>query len=342
MRIEGNKNMSEAGDHLFIGFKGLDIDQELRHLIREYHPSGAVLFKRNIEGREQLKALVSSARACAMEECGRPLLFAIDQEGGSVQRLASHFSSLPSARSLAEKGRESVAEWAAICARDLKEIGVEINFAPVMDIVDDPENHFMTSRSFGSTPEKVSELATVFIETLQAKGISATAKHFPGLGRARLDPHHFAPVIEGDREEDFRRDLVPFSAAVKAGVNCMMTSHAVYPSVDPGLPATFSNEICGLLLRQRMGFSGVLFADDLDMAAICENFSPADSARLGLACSIDFFLLCQKSENIEPMYRALCDQLQADSSLRGFHGLSVQRIEKLRRFHERGKERQIR
>ncbi|MDR3557297.1 MAG: glycoside hydrolase family 3 N-terminal domain-containing protein [Syntrophobacteraceae bacterium] len=328
--------MSEAGIHLFIGFKGLSPDEELRRFIKEYRPAGAVLFKRNIESREQLKALVASAQALAMEELGHPLLFAIDQEGGSVQRLAVHFNSLPSAQSLAEEGPESVARWAAICAGDLREIGVRINFAPVLDIVADPGSHFMTSRSFGSTPEQVSELGTVWIETLQAKGISATAKHFPGLGRASLDPHHFAPVIADEREEDFRLDLVPFGAAVKAGVHCMMTSHAVYRSVDPARPATFSNEICRVWLRERMGFGGVLFADDLDMAAIAENYSPEESARLGLECSIDFFLLCQKSENIEPMYRALSDQLKGDSSLQDFHRDSVQRIERLRHFHESG------
>lgn len=325
--------MSEAGIHLFIGFNGLGIDEELVHFITEYQPAGVVLFKRNIESREQLKALVSSARALAMEKLGRPLLFAIDQEGGSVQRLASLYSSIPSAQSLAEKGRESVSRWAAICAGDLREIGIEINFAPVLDIVAAGKGSFMESRAFGSTPEQVSELGSVWIETLQANGISATAKHFPGLGRAGLDPHHFAPVIAGEREEDFELDLVPFGAAVRAGVNCMMTSHAVYRAADPSFPATFSNKICRMWLRERMGFEGVLFADDLDMAAISENYSPEESARLGLGCSIDFFLLCQKSENIEPMYRALSDRLNTDSLLRSFHRDSVKRIDRLAQFH---------
>lgn len=328
--------MSEAGIHLFIGFRGLGIDEELKALIKEYQPAGVVLFKRNIEGREQLEALVSSAQAFAMEQLGRPLFFAIDQEGGSVQRLAPHYSSLPSAQSLAELGREGVSRWAAICAEDLRQIGVQINFAPVLDMIALGEAHFMESRSFGPTPEVISDLGTLWIETLQAKGISATAKHFPGLGRSRLDPHHFAPVIADESHEDFEFDLVPFGAAVRAGVNCMMTSHAVYRVVDPVLPATLSWEICHMWLRERMGFNGVLFADDLDMAAICENYSPEETARLGLGCSIDFFLLCQKSQNIEPMHRALSDQLKGDSLLRSFHRDSVKRIQRLRHFHGPG------
>ncbi|MGC9193959.1 MAG: glycoside hydrolase family 3 N-terminal domain-containing protein [Syntrophobacteraceae bacterium] len=326
--------MSEAGIHLFIGFKGLSLDEELKDFIKQYRPAGAVLFKRNIEGREQLKELVASAQSLAMAELGRPLLFAIDQEGGSVQRLAPHFNALPSAQSMSEQGPESVSNWAAVCADDLRQIGIQINFAPVLDIVADPKTHFMTSRSFGATSEQVSKLGTIWIETLQTNGISATAKHFPGLGRASLDPHHFAPVISDEGNQDFDHELLAFSAAVKAGVHCMMTSHAVYRSVDPEFPATFSKQICRLRLRERMGFKGVLFADDLDMAAISENYSPKDSVRLGLACSIDFFLLCQKSENIEPMYRALFDQLQSESSLQGLHRESVQRIEKLIYFHQ--------
>ncbi len=328
--------MSEAGIHLFIGFKGLSLDEELKDFIRQFRPGGVVLFKRNIEGREQLKELVAGAQSLARAQLGRPLLFAIDQEGGSVQRLAPHFNALPSAQSMSEEGPESVCRWAEVCADDLRQIGVQIDFAPVLDIVADPKTHFMTSRSFGSTSEQVSKLGTIWIETLQAKGISATAKHFPGLGRASLDPHHFAPVISDEGDRDFDLDLLTFAAAVKAGVHCMMTSHAVYRSVDPEFPATFSREICRLRLRDRMGFKGVLFADDLDMAAIGQNYSPGDAVRLGLACSIDFFLLCQKSENIEPMYRALSDRLQNESSLQSLHRESVQRIEKLRYFHESG------
>ena len=133
--------MLETGQHLFIGFKGTTIEEELKFLIRDYRPGGIVLFKRNIEGRAQLKSLVSSAQTFALEEIKRPLYFAIDQEGGIVQRLAPHFNSIPSARSLSEQGREAVSKWAAVCAADLNEIGVQINFAPVLDMVEEGSEH---------------------------------------------------------------------------------------------------------------------------------------------------------------------------------------------------------
>ena len=325
--------MSEAGIHLFIGFQGLNLEDELKYLIRDYRPGGIVLFKRNIESRDQLKNLVSTAQSFALEELKRPVFFAIDQEGGSVQRLSPHFSSIPSASSIAEQGPEAVSQWAAVCAADLKEIGIQINFAPVLDIVSEGAKHFMGSRSFGSTPASVSDLGTLWIETQQANAISATAKHFPGLGLAELDPHHFAPVIDDKSMEKFHFHLIPFRSAVRAGVNCMMTSHALYPAVDPKWPATLSQEICLLWLRQRLGFEGVLFTDDLDMAAIAENYSPDEIALRGLSCAADFFLSCQKSESIGPMHAALSDQLDRNQSLQRFHCDTIQRFEMLRRFH---------
>jgi beta-N-acetylhexosaminidase len=325
--------VGEAGVHLFIGFRGLGLEDELKGLIREYGPGGVVLFKRNIEGPEQLENLVADAQAFAMGELGRPIFFAIDQEGGSVQRLVPHFTSIPSARELAGQGPDAVCRWAKKCAADLRRIGIQINFAPVLDIVSDGEKHFMWPRSFGSAPAIVSDLGALWIETLQANGVSATAKHFPGLGRAELDPHHFSPVIADKSTDGFHHDLIPFSAAVRVGVNCVMTSHAVYSAVDPGRPATLSQEINLRWLRQRLGFGGVLFGDDLDMAAISENYSPEEIAFQGLSCATDFFLICQKSESIEPMYRALTDQIDRDASLRQFHFDTIKRVEMLRRFH---------
>lgn len=323
----------EAGIHLFIGFRGTGLEEELKHLITEYRPGGVVLFKRNITGPEQLKDLVESAQAFARERLGRPLFFAIDQEGGSVQRLVPHFTSIPAAASLAAEGESAVRRWAGVCAADLNHIGVQIDFAPVLDIVVDGNTHFMGTRSFGSTPAAVSDLGAAWIETLQANRVSATAKHFPGLGRAELDPHHFAPVISNDGMEAFHRDLIPFRSAVRAGVNCVMTSHAVYPAVDPEWPATLSRTINVDWLRRGLGFGGVLFADDLDMAALSENYSFEEIAFQGLSCTIDFFLLCQKSESIEPMFRALKDRFDKNGSLRGPHDDTLERMNMLRRFH---------
>ena len=164
-------------------------------------------------------------------------------------------------------------------------------------------------------------------------GISATAKHFPGLGAAELDPHHFAPVIKQQGRDEFVRQLIPFQSAMRSGVNCVMTSHAVYPAIDPSRPATLSQEISLRWLRARLGFGGILFSDDLDMAAISEHFGPDQIAAEGLSCGTDFFLLCQKSESIEPFFKNLSDLLGRDESLQQFHAQSLARIEMLTAFH---------
>jgi beta-N-acetylhexosaminidase len=328
-------NLNEPGVHIFVGFKGVSAEEELKAIIREFHPGGIVLFKRNIEGPEQLKELVLSAQALARKEMGRPLLVAIDQEGGTVQRLSPHFTSIPSAQSLAREGAEAVARWARICAKDLRQIGVQINFAPVLDIVSAGKGHFMESRSFGEEAGQVADLGTIWVETLQENAISATAKHFPGLGAAELDPHHFAPVIKQQGRDEFVRELIPFRAAMRSGVNCVMTSHAVYPAIDPSRPATLSQDICLHWLRERLGFGGILFSDDLDMAAISEHFGPGQIAAEGLSCGTDFFLLCQKSASIEPFCKNLSDLLGSDESLQQFHARSLARIEMLMAFHFR-------
>ncbi|MEM5789981.1 MAG: beta-N-acetylhexosaminidase [Syntrophobacteraceae bacterium] len=324
--------MDDPGIHIFAGFRGTGLEQELKHILQEFRPAGIVLFKRNIEGADQLKDLVTEAQARARERLGRPLLWAIDQEGGTVQRLAPHFTHLPAAKTIAADVGD-VCDWAFKAATDLREIGIQINFAPVLDIVSEKTGHFMESRSLGSDPKKVAALGKAWITALQDSGISATAKHFPGLGRAELDPHHFSPLIKNDDIESFRKDLVPFKAAIEAGVHCVMTSHAIYPAIDSQHPATLSYEINHRYLREQLGFTGTLFSDDLDMAAISDNYSPESISERGLACGTDFFLLCQKIENIEYFYSSIAHLIDREPLIRARHTESLARIEKLMRFH---------
>ena len=325
--------MSEPGIHLFIGFRGVGIEEELKYLIREYRPGGIVLFKRNIEGREQLKTLVAARRRLRWKNSSA--LFSLP----SIRRVGASRGFLPTSARFPRQGRLRAR------ARGCRPMGRNVRGRPQGDRNPDKlrsrsryscrreSNILWSPAHLVRCPATVSDLGTIWIETLQANGISATAKHFPGLGRAELDPHHFSPVIAYDNGDDFYLDLMPFRSAIRAGVNCVMTSHAVYRAVDNLYPATLSNEINHRWLRERLGFGGVLFGDDLDMAAISENYSPEETAFLGLSCSMDFFLLCQKSESIEPMHRAIADQLDRNQSLQGFHCATIRRLEMLRLFH---------
>lgn len=327
------KQDENVGMHLLVGFKGLTPNEELRSIISDFRIGGIVLFRRNIQSPDQLSALLEETQEFAREKLGRPLWVAIDQEGGPVQRLIPPFTQLPSARDLADLGHQGVVEWSERAAADLRRMGIQINLAPVLDVMPEGKPHFMEARSLGTAPERVAQLGQLWIKTLQENGISATAKHYPGLGQAESDPHHYAPVIRWQNEEAMQRDLLPFREAVKSGVHCFMTSHALYPYLDPEWPATLSPVINNEWLRQQLGFEGVLLSDDLDMAAVSERYSWEQMARQGLQASIDFFLLCQRTENIEPFFRALSKAISQSSSSAEAHQASLSRIEQLFRRH---------
>ena len=318
-----------CGRQLLVGFHGTALEDELKLLIEEFQIGGIVLFKRNVASPEQLTTLLREAQDHARKTMGRPLWVAIDQEGGPVQRLIPPFLRLPSARELAGGGEEAVREWSARAATELHQLGIRINLAPVLDVAPEDPSHFVAERSLGQDPKTVARLGAVWIEALQSHGISATGKHYPGLGRAKLDPHHHAPVIRWENEDERTADLLPFREAIRAGVHGIMTSHAFYPALDADWPATLSPAINADWLRQRLGFDGILFSDDLDMAAVSGRYCFEEIARQGLQATIDFFLLCQTSRSIEPFHRALADAIKHDEALATLHQQSLGRIERL-------------
>jgi beta-N-acetylhexosaminidase len=324
---------NQIGAHLLVGFHGTTAAEELAILIQEFCIGGIVLFKRNVENPHQLRTLLEEARAIALKTLGRPLWVAIDQEGGPVQRLVAPFTQLPAAHAVAQQGAEAVREWAGAAAGELRDTGIHINFAPVLDVVADPKTHFLGDRALGSDPEKVARLGQIWIHALQENGVSATAKHYPGLGQAELDPHHYAPVIHWASGEMRERDLLPFRAAIQEGVHCFMTSHALYPDLDPVWPATLSPVINHDWLRKKLGFQGVLCSDDLDMAAVCDRYAWAELARQGLLASLDFFLLCQRPEHLEPFMQALWDGIRSQLALDDAHRQSLARLRRFGREH---------
>lgn len=328
------KRDEDPGLHLMVGFQGLTMEEEFKAIIREFRVGGIVLFKRNVESPPQLRELLETARAFSEQTLGRPLLVAIDQEGGPVQRLVPPFTMLPPASVLGTEGIPAIEKWQTIAARELREMGIHINFAPVLDLVPNGQGHFMEARSLGNDGKQVAELGTAWIATLQGNGVSATAKHFPGLGGAQKDPHHHAPLIHWADQNAMEQDILPFREAIRVGVHCIMTSHARYPLLDRDYPATLSEVINKRLLRDGMGFQGILFSDDLDMAAVSGRYSWDETIRRGLASTIDFFLVCQHTENIAHAHRALHEALRQQSLLRDLRLASLRRIETLTHIHQ--------
>lgn len=321
------------GELLLIGFMGQEMSTALADHILRLQPAGLVFFKRNILNPEQLARLTRDIQTVALQELGRPLLLAVDQEGGTVARLSPPFTQIPDASALGISGSESVRRCARIIAQEMYQVGLNLNFAPVLDINTPGPSGVMQRRSFGNEPSLVAQCGVESVLESQGKMIMATAKHFPGLGRAQKDPHDDLPVIRANKEEIHHFELVPFQSAIQANVACVMTSHCLYPALDRELPATFSPTILHGLLRIQLGFAGVIVTDDLEMGAVGKQYSLADAAIAALNAGTDLLLVCNDLEKMHlaaeavryGMRRGLFDEEQLARSL--------VRVEKLRQTY---------
>ncbi|MCM2287307.1 MAG: beta-N-acetylhexosaminidase [Desulfobacula sp.] len=319
--------METAGQRLMLGFDGIDLNDDLRHLIRDLRAGGLILFKRNIETPDQVKVLCESCRDYA-KACGLPPLFiAVDQEGGTVARLREPFTVFkgnPYIETL-----EDARHFAAVTARELKSIGVNMNFAPVLDVAGDNKDSIMKDRAFKGTPERVAVLGTEIIRTFQNNGILAVAKHFPGIGRTVKDSHFFLPVLDMELPALETSDLIPFMAAKDEGVSGIMLSHILYPRLDENWPASLSPSIAGNLLRDRMGYEGLVMTDDLDMKAVQKDIETCIGQIL--ASGIDMALICHQGPNIDKAYDEIRRLLREDETLSALGKKSVERILRAKR-----------
>lgn len=277
------------------GLPGRTLDRETRSLIQRVHPGGVILFSRNVENPVQLSRLCRDLQEAALETHGTPLFLAVDQEGGRVARLKAPFTEFPGNEAIGNDGdpQHCAEEFARVTAREMKLVGLNMNLAPVLDVPrGDPEEH-LRGRTFGEDPQLVGELGRTVIQTLQAQGVMAVAKHFPGLGRTSKDPHLHLPKIVLKKDELEFVSLAPFRIAIEEGVSGVMTSHAVYTELDAARPATLSRRIVNDLLRQDLGFDGLVLTDDLEMGAIAGDWGVARGAAEAFAAGADLLLICE-------------------------------------------------
>jgi beta-N-acetylhexosaminidase len=327
-------NLQERlGELLLVGFDGEEMTAELAAHLRTLQPAGLIFFKRNVRGPEQLAQLTRDIQRLALKEFHRPLLLAVDQEGGSVARMGPPFVEVPDAASLGRRDCQSVSRYSKLTAREMYLVGVNMNLAPVLDVSPIDSAGVMARRSFGHDPSLVSRCGVAAIRATQGENIIATAKHFPGLGRTPKDPHHDLPVIAASRDELDRHDLPPFKAALRANVACVMTSHTLYPALDPERPGTFSSIIVQDLLRAQLGFDGVVITDDLEMGAVGEKYSPRTAAIAALRAGADLLLVCNDVETMQRTAAAVRDGLQQDLLEPRSLELSLRRLEILRKTY---------
>jgi len=310
------------------GIPGPEMDRETEALIRNHALGGVILFSRNIEGPIQVATLCSRLQRAAMDSQGIPLFLAVDQEGGRVARLQEPFTRFPGNSVIGSDpdGTERAEAFGKTTAREMRLVGLNMDMAPVVDVrMGAPEQH-LDGRLFSDDPQRVAMLGQCVVRGLQENGVMAVAKHFPGLGRATRDPHHDLPTIEADMHEMEAFHLPPFRAAMEQGVAAVMTSHALYPALDPEYPGTLSHRIVTGLIRETLGFDGLVVTDDLEMGAIKKGWGVAAGAVAAFAAGCDILLICKdQGAVLEGMERMRDCLLREEVPLTRLHQ-SVRRV----------------
>jgi beta-N-acetylhexosaminidase len=284
----------QPGQLLFCGFDGTTVPDDLAALVSAGRIGGVILFSRNIEGPEQVRALTTRLHQLAPEEA--PLMIAIDQEGGRVQRLRSPWTEWPPMRVVGDRDDTSLTEEIArALARELSDLGIHLDFAPCVDVDTNPANPVIGDRSFGRTPERVAKHAAHFITAMQEAGVAACAKHFPGHGDTSTDSHFELPRLDHDLERLRAVELPPFRAAIEAGVASIMTAHVLFPAIDRDRPATIAPDVMSLL-RNELGYEGVVFSDDLEMKAVADRYGARELVEGCFAAGVDALLVCRSAQ----------------------------------------------
>ena len=280
----------QIGQLLIAGFNGSQVSPELRSLARDFSLGGVILFARNVVEPEQVAELAHEASRLTPDI---PTWVSIDQEGGRVARLKSPFTEWPPMMTLGRSGDVTLAErFAKALASELKAVGITLDYAPVLDIHTNPKNPVIGDRALAERARDVAELGSAIIRTLQGEGIAACGKHFPGHGDTSADSHHELPLVEHPPERLRETELVPFRAAVDAGVATIMTAHVFVPSLDDERPATLSRRVVTDLLRRELRYEGVILSDDLEMKAIANQYAVPAAAVMAIEAGCDGILIC--------------------------------------------------
>lgn len=280
------------GRLFFVGIPERRLDATTRQVLEELQPGGVILFRRNVDTPAQILALTDELHALP----SRPLV-AIDHEGGRVMRLGEPFTQLPPAAAIGRTRNPDLAyRVGRAMAEELASVGIDVNFAPVLDVHSNPANPIIGDRAFGADPALVSEMGVALLRGLRDGGVIPCGKHFPGHGDTETDSHLELPVVRRLRDELQRTELPPFRAAIAAGVPMLMTAHVLYPALDADHPATVSRQILTHLLRTELGFDGVVASDDLEMRAIADHHTIGAAVIATLEAGADVLLVCADVE----------------------------------------------
>ena len=322
---------ARAGQLMSVAFHGTKITPAVESMIRGRGVGGVILYSENFDGdAAKLKTLVADLSRIAAESKVAPLFFSIDQEGGTVVRIARGATILPGSMALAATPdpTDSIRKGVAITARDLRALGVNFELAPDADVNNEPRNPIILNRSFGSDPQRVASLVRVATQAFADAKLLCCAKHFPGHGATTTDSHTGLPLLDVDRARLDAVELVPFKAAIAAGVPAIMSAHIRIPALDPApdLPVTLSRKVMTDLVRKELGFTGLLVTDDLEMGALTQTRTESQAGYEAFLAGADFLLFRFDEAAQTDAHDRLSRGISTDAAALARSGESVARI----------------
>ncbi|WP_440772558.1 beta-N-acetylhexosaminidase [Natronorubrum sp. DTA28] len=304
----------KVGQLFHVGFPGPEPTAELESLIREYHVGGVIYFSRNLETPEQTRTLSRSLQRSALEGGAEiPLFLSVDQEGGTVRRLP-YYTDVPGQMAVGATGEPSAAATVAkITARQLRSVGINFNLAPVLDVNNNPANPVIGVRSYGEDPDTVAAFGSRYLEALQSESVVACGKHFPGHGDTATDSHVELPIVDADEDRLARVEFRPFVRAIESGIDSIMTAHVAFPAITGSetKPATLSPAVLTDLLRDRLGFSGVLITDCMEMNAITETVGTERGAVEAIRAGADVVLVSHSADRQRSAIDAVIEAVES-------------------------------
>lgn len=321
-----------AGQLIWGGWGGqggepTEYDAHARYLVEELQTGALVLLARNAESPEQVAELTRTLQSHALT----PLLIGIDQEGGRVCRMPLPGFTFPGARALgAIDDLDVTRQVSRAIGEQLLALGINVNFAPTLDVNNNPRNPIIGVRAYGEDPEAVTRHGVAALHGFEDAGVLPVVKHFPGHGDTNCDSHLELPTLPVSRERLEEIELTPFRAAIAAGVPAVMTTHILFPALDPELPSTLSRRILTGLLREELGFDGLIVTDCLEMKGIADHWSPEETAILCLEAGADALLVCHTQETQARMHAALCDAVRSGRLPEARLHEAVERIQRVR------------
>ena len=298
-------NMSDAdkvGQLMMLGIHGKSLNDDAKFMLNEYRVGGIILFDRNMESKDQVKTLITDINKAGKSAGLTPLFLGIDQEGGAVARMDDKLIKVPPAEEVGKEPVEQAAALAREVGTELKELGFNINFAPVADL------GLTYGRSYSTNPDEVVRYASAVGKSYDEAGLWYSYKHFPGIGKTDVDLHADTSIVPVSKETLLSEDTKVFVDLIKQSkpnTYTIMVSHAMYPQIDPDHPSSLSKAIITDWLRKDMGYNGVVVTDDMDMGALAKHYTFGDMAVQSILAGSDILLVCHEYEHMQEAYNGL-------------------------------------